>query len=85
VGGEPGHFKECGQRRGECLPVVRVELVGQAARRPMRSFRRDSTILAPAGVTCASTARPSEGSGDRTGEYVIPAILRLCLSLFFMV
>jgi len=28
--GEPGHFKECGQRRGECLPVVRVELAGQA-------------------------------------------------------
>jgi hypothetical protein len=29
LGGEPGHFKECGQRRGECLPVVRVELAGQ--------------------------------------------------------
>jgi hypothetical protein len=29
LGGEPGHFEECGQRRGECLPVVRVELAGQ--------------------------------------------------------
>jgi hypothetical protein len=23
------NFKECGQRRGECLPVVPVELAGQ--------------------------------------------------------
>ncbi|WP_329327375.1 hypothetical protein [Streptomyces mirabilis] len=29
LGGEPGHFDECGQRRGECLPVVRVEPAGQ--------------------------------------------------------
>jgi hypothetical protein len=78
VDGEPGHFKERGQRRGECLPVVPV---GWSASRPMRSFCCDSTILAPAGATCASTARPSEGSGDRTGEYVIPAILRLVSEL----
>jgi hypothetical protein len=29
LGGEPGYSKECGQRRGECLPVMRVELAGQ--------------------------------------------------------
>jgi hypothetical protein len=29
LGGESGHFMECGQRRGECLPVVWVELAGQ--------------------------------------------------------
>ncbi|MET7764767.1 hypothetical protein ABZS71_23125 [Streptomyces sp. NPDC005393] len=29
MGGEPGHVEECGQRRGECLPVVRVKPAGQ--------------------------------------------------------
>jgi hypothetical protein len=29
LGGELDHFKECGQRRGECLPVVRVEPADQ--------------------------------------------------------
>ncbi len=29
LGGEPGHVKECGQRRSECLPKVRVELADQ--------------------------------------------------------
>jgi hypothetical protein len=43
LGGEPGRFKECGQRCGECLPVVRVELVGQGgqATDPLLSPRLD--------------------------------------------
>jgi hypothetical protein len=48
LGGEPGHFKECGQRRGECLPVVRVELADQGGQATDVPCRRDSTILAPA-------------------------------------
>jgi hypothetical protein len=40
LGGEPGHFEECGQRRGERLPVVRVELAGQATD-ALRSPRLD--------------------------------------------